>query len=214
MSSSQLHPHSESGTLLGRHRDRIIKDLGSSVSRGSLEYFKKILPPIRPEFDINKISSHLIKNGDLVQKEGIYVWNEFRLATIATTEMQSFNRTLINIFNAICDAALETSGIRVAPTNDMVTDEDNGSWSVNGSSTTLYGYLKLKEGEERVKRRGKGEAEEKDLWYNIAVSLSLKTVDDSEVKSKSCLNFSSKINLFVFTECSKCYSKYETCISS
>ena len=197
VSSSQLHPHSESGTLLGRQRDRIIKDLGSSVSRGSLEYFKKILPPIRPEFDINKISSHLIKNGYLVQKEGIYVWNEFRLATIATTEIQSFSRTIVNVLNAICDAALETSGIRVAPTVDMVTDEDNGSWSVNGSSATLYGYLKLKEGEERVKRRGKGEAEgeEKDLWYNIAVSLSLKTVDDSEVKPKKCLNFSSKANL-------------------
>ena len=197
-------------------RDAIIKDLGSSVPRGSLEYFKKILPPIRPEFDINKISSHLIKNGYLVQKEGIYVWNEFRLATIATTEMQSFSRTLVNVLNAICDAALETSGIRVAPTVDMVTDEDNGSWSVNGSSATLYGYLKLKEGEERVKRRGKGEAEgeEKDLWYNIAVSLSLKTVDDSEVKSKSYLNFSSKINSFAFTECSECCSQYETCISS
>ena len=214
MSSSQLHPHSESGTLLGRQGDRIIKDLGSSVSRGSLEYFKKILPPIRPEFDINKISSHLIKNGYLVQKEGIYVWNEFRLATIATTEIQSFSRTLVNVFNAICDAALETSGIRVAPTVDMVTDEDNGSWSVNGNSATLYGYFKLKEGEERVKGRGKGEGEEKDLWYNIAVSLSLKTVDDSEVKSKSYLNFSSKINSFAFTECSECCSQYETCISS
>ena len=66
---------------------------------------------------------------------------------------------------------------------------------MNGNSATLYGYLKLKEGEERVKRRGKGEAEEKDLWYNIAVSLSLKTVDDSEVKPKKCLNFSSKANL-------------------
>ena len=107
MSSSQLHSHSESGTLLGRQGDRIIKGLGSSALRGALEYFKKILPPIRPEFDINKISSHLIKNGDLVQKEGIYVWNEFRLATIATTKMQIFKRTLINIFNAICDAAIE-----------------------------------------------------------------------------------------------------------
>ena len=191
-----------------RQRGAIIESLGNVVSRGLLEYFKKILPPIRPEFDINKISSHLIKNGYLVQKEGIYVWNEFRLATIATTEIQSFSRTIVNVLNAICDAALETSGIRVAPTVDMVTDEDNGSWSVNDSSATLYGYLKLKEGEERVKRRGKGEAEaeEKDLWYNIAVSLSLKTVDDSEVKSKSCLNFSSKINLFVFTECSECCS--------
>ena len=87
---------------------------------------------------------------------------------------------------------------------------------MNGNSATLYGYLKLKEGEERVKRRGKGEAEaeEKDLWYNIAVSLSLKTVDDSEVKSKSCVNFSSKINLFVFTECSECCSQYETRINS
>ena len=87
---------------------------------------------------------------------------------------------------------------------------------MNGNSATLYGYLKLKEGEERVKRRGKGEAEgeEKDLWYNIAVSLSLKTVDDSEVKSKSCLNFSSKTNLNFFIECSECRSQYETCISS
>ena len=113
---------------VNNQRDAIIKDLGNGISRGSLEYFKKILPPIRHEFDINKISSHLIKNGYLVQKEGIYVWNEFRLATIATTEIQSFSRTLVNVLNAICDAALETSGIRVAPTNDMVTDEDNGSW--------------------------------------------------------------------------------------
>ena len=180
MSSSQLHPHSESGTLLGRHRDRIIKDLGSSVSRGSLEYFKKILPPIRPEFDINKISSHLIKNGYLVQKEGIYVWNEFRLATIATTEIQSPSRTLVNVFNAIFDAALETSSIGVAPTVDMVTDGDNAPWSVNGSSSKPDGYLVLKETEERVKKKG----ERKALWYNIAASLSLKMRDDPEVNSK------------------------------
>ena len=227
--SSQLHLHGESGTLLGRQRDRIIKDLGSSVSRGSLEYFKKILPPIRPEFDINKISSHLIKNGNLVQEKGIYVWKEFRMETTpTTTEKQFFNDPLVNVFNSVCDAALGTSNIKVASTVDMAMDGDNGPWSVNGSSAKPDGYFKLKGTEEKVKRKRKrrreekrkddGEKEEngekKDLWYNIAVSLSLKTVDDSEVKSKSCVNFSSKINLFVFTECSECCSQYETRINS
>ena len=51
---------------VNNQRVAIIKDLRNGVSKGSLEYFKKILPPIRPEFDINKISSHLIQNGDLV----------------------------------------------------------------------------------------------------------------------------------------------------
>ena len=210
VSSSQLHLHGESGTFLGRQRDRVIKDLGSSVSRGSLEYFKKILPPIRPEFDINKISSHLINDGNLVQEEGIHVWNEFRLATTATTEKRSFSRLLINVFNAIHDAALETSSIKVAPTIDMVTGGDNVPRSVKNSSVKPYGYLILKETEERVSEK----SEVVNLWYNIAVSLSLKTVDDSEVKSKSYLNFPSKINLFVFTECSECRSQYETCIRS
>ena len=177
VSSSQLHPHSESGTLLGRQRDRIIKDLGSSVSRGSLEYFKKILPPIRPEFDINKISSHLIKNGDLVQEQGIYVWKEFRMATAATmTEKQFFNEPLVNVFNIIRDAALETSSIRVAPTVDLVTDGANAPWSVNGSYAKPDGYLILKE---RVKKKGK----EKTLWYNIAVSLEFKKKTNLKLKA-------------------------------
>ena len=204
-----------------RQRGAIIKSLGNGVSRGSLEYFKKILPPIRPEFDINKISSHLIKNGNLVQEKGIYVWKEFRMETTpTTTEKQFFNDPLVNVFNSVCDAALGTSNIKVASTVDMAMDGDNGPWSVNGSSAKPDGYFKLKGTEEKVKRKRKrrreekrkddGEKEEngekKDLWYNIAVSLSLKTVDDSEVKSKSYLNFSSKINSFAFTECSECCS--------
>ena len=195
---------------VNNQRDAIIKDLGNGISRGSLEYFKKILPPIRPEFDINKISSHLINDGNLVQEEDIYVWNEFRLATTATTEKRSFSRLLINVFNAIHDAALETSSIKVAPTIDMVTGGDNVPRSVKNSSVKPYGYLILKETEERVSEK----SEVVNLWYNIAVSLSLKTVDDSEVKSKSCLNFSSKTNLNFFIECSECCSQYETCISS
>ena len=180
VSSSQLHLHGESGTLLGRQRDRIIKDLGSSVSRGSLEYFKKILPPIRPEFDINKISSHLIKNGDLVQEQGIYVWKEFRMPTAATmTENQFFNKPLVNVFNIIRDAALETSSIRVAPTVDLVTDGANAPWSVNGSYAKPDGYLILKETEERVKKNG----EEKTLWYNIAVSLEFKKKMNLKLKA-------------------------------
>ena len=189
--SSPVYSHSEGGTSLVKHRSAIIKDLGNSVYRGSLDYFKEILPPIRPEFDINKISSHLINDGNLVQEEDIHVWNEFRLATTATTEKRSFSRLLINVFNAIHDAALETSSIKVAPTIDMVTGGDNVPRSVKNSSVKPYGYLILKETEERVSEK----SEVVNLWYNIAVSLSLKTVDDSEVKPKKCLNFSSKANL-------------------
>ena len=156
---------------VNNQRGAIIKDLGNGVSKGSLEYFKKILPPIRPEFDINKISSHLIKNGDLVQEEGIYVWKEFRMPTAATmTENQFFNKPLVNVFNIIRNAALETSSIRVAPTVDMVTDGNNAPWSVNGSSAKPDGYLILKEDEKRIKKK----RERKALWYNIAVSLEFK----------------------------------------
>ena len=162
------------------HRDAIIQDLGSSVPRGSLEYFKKILPPIRPEFDINKISSHLIKNGDLVQEQGIYVWKEFRMATAATMkEKQFFNKPLVNVFNIIRNAALETSSIRAVPTVDMVTDGVNAPWSVNGSYAKPDGYLILKETEERVKKKG----EEKTLWYNIAVSLEFKKKMNLKLKA-------------------------------
>ena len=156
---------------VNNQRDAIIKDLGNGISRGSLEYFKKILPPIRPEFDINKISSHLIKNGDLVQEQGIYVWKAFRMPTAATmTVNQFFNKPLVNVFNIIRDAALETSSIRVAPTVDMVTDGNNAPWSVNGSSAKPDGYLILKEAEKRIKKKW----ERKVLWYNIAVSLEFK----------------------------------------
>ena len=156
---------------VNNQRDAIIKDLGNGISRGSLEYFKKILPPIRPEFDINKISSHLIKNGDLVQEQGIYVWKAFRMPTAATmTVNQFFNKPLVNVFNIIRDAALETSSIRVAPTVDMVTDGNNAPWSVNGSSAKPDGYLILKEAEKRIKKK----RERKALWYNVAVSLEFK----------------------------------------
>ena len=174
------------GEYVNGQRDAIIKDLGGSVPRGSLDYFKKILPPIRPEFDINKISSHLIKNRDLVQEGGINVWKEFRMATAATmTEKQFFNEPLANVFNAIRDAALKTSNIYIASTVDMVMDGDNAPWSVKRISARPDGYLVLKETEEGVKRRGKEKEkrEDKDLWYDTAVSLSLKTVDNSEVIS-------------------------------
>ena len=52
-------------------RDVIVKDLGSTVPRGSLDYFKKISPPLRPEFDFNKILFQLIKNEDLAQEKNI-----------------------------------------------------------------------------------------------------------------------------------------------
>ena len=170
-------------------RDAIIKDLGGSVPRGSLDYFKEILPPIRPEFDINKISSHLIRNGDLVQEGGINVWKEFRMATAATmTEEKFFNKPLVNIFNAIRDAALKTSNIDMASTVDMVTDGNNAPWSVKRNSSRPDGYLVLKETEEGVKRRGKGrgegEGDEKVLWYNIAVSLEFKKKKNLELEAE------------------------------
>ena len=94
-------------------------------------------------------------------------------------------RSLVNVFNAIRDAALKTSNIDIASTVDMVTDGNNAPWSVKRNSSRPDGYLVLKETEEGVKRRGKDKEkrEDKDLWYNIAVSLSLKTVDNSEVIS-------------------------------
>ena len=61
----------------------------------------------------------------------------------------------------------------------MVTGGDNVPRSVKNSSVKPYGYLILKETEERVSEK----SEVVNLWYNIAVSLSLKTVDNSEVKS-------------------------------
>ena len=88
-------------------RDVIVKDLGSTVPRGSLDYFKKILPPLRPEFNIHEIASHLIKNEDLTQEEGLYVWKEFRKAPTATTlEKEFFNDPLVNVFRTMRHAAL------------------------------------------------------------------------------------------------------------
>ena len=188
-------------------RDAIIRDLGSSVPRGSLDYFKKILPPLRPEFEIDKISSHLIKNGDLVREKGLYVWKEFKKAPTATTlEKEFFNDPLVNVFRAIRDAALETSNIKVAPTLDLVTDGDVVPGSVKSNSAKPDGYLVLKETEERVmdlrkgrkkrkgKKRGKGKGEQKKggkvLWYDIAVSFEFKTKNNPELKSEVTRKFS------------------------
>ena len=180
-------------------RDVIIRDLGSDVLRGSLDYFKKILPPLRPEFNIHEIASHLIKNGDLTQEEGLYVWKEFRKAPTATTlENEFFNDPLVNVFRTIRDAALETSSIKVAPTLDLVTDGDVVSGSVKSNSTKPDGYLVLKETEERVKdlgkKRGKGKGEqkkgEKVLWYDIAVSFEFKIKSNPELKSEVTRKFS------------------------
>ena len=104
-------------------RDFMVKDLGSTVPRGSLDYFKKILPPLRPEFDFNMILFQLIKNGDLAQEKDIYVWKELRVVPTSTTlEKEIFDDPLINVFKAIRDAALKTSNIKADHTINMVTD--------------------------------------------------------------------------------------------
>ena len=177
---------SESSEYRSRHvkkqRKVVFQELGRRIPRGSLDYFLSIIPPLRPEFDIERITEYLVQSGDLVQWGDALVWNEFKEISVAR-ENVIYNKPLVNIFRAILEAAEKTSLVEPSPvpTLSLITDGNSVPWSARGSNLRPDGYLVLRETKENKL--------EKVLWYNIAACLEFKKDSGSVQRFEVCRCF-------------------------
>ena len=158
-------------------RKAIIEQLGSTVPWGTSEYRTSIIPPLRPEFDIDRISDYLITKKHLKRRGDSYIWREFETKTKANESMM-YNEPLENVFNAIIDAARETSGIDETPTLVLSTDGNHAPWSVRRSDIKPDGFLVIQDSDETK--------ENNTLWYNIAACFAFKTNRHSNDEFEVC----------------------------
>ena len=96
----------------------IIERLGGNIRSGSLEYFfNHVLPPLKPEFDIDRIYDFCIKEKILYKRRGSkkYAWKGVRknLKSVKENKMQ-----FINILHAVVKVA---QGVTSADTSLDVT---------------------------------------------------------------------------------------------
>ena len=92
-------------------RSEVIENLDNEVRMGNMDYFfNNILPPIRPEFDIEQIFKHCVKKKILTKgpKSKGYTWK-----AVPKNAKGLSNRVYVNpfmrIFRAVIKAAQETS---------------------------------------------------------------------------------------------------------
>ena len=160
----------------------VFQELGRHIPRGSLDYFLSIMPPLRSEFDIEWITEYLIQSGDLVKWGDTLVWNELKEISVAR-ENVNYNKTLVNIFRAVLDAAEKTSLVEPSPVPilSLITGGNSVPWSARGSNLKPDGYLVLRETRESKL--------EKVLWYNIAACLEFKKDSGSIQRFEACCCF-------------------------
>ena len=96
----------------------IIERIGGDIRSGSLEYFfNHVLPPLKPEFDIDRIYDFCIKEKILYKRRGSkkYAWKGVRknLKSVKENKMQ-----FINILHAVVKVA---QGVTSADTSLDVT---------------------------------------------------------------------------------------------
>lgn len=88
-------------------------------------FFNHVLPPIRPEFNVDRIYNFCIKNKTLIKREKSrrYMWKELQSGS-KDVDNGAYRSPFINIFRAIVDAAQKTSlnSSDVIPAYFMPTD--------------------------------------------------------------------------------------------
>ena len=190
-------------------RSEVIENLDNEVRMGNMDYFfNNILPPIRPEFNIEQIFKHCVKKKLLTKgpKSKGYTWKAVpKNAKVLT------NRVYINpfmrIFRAVIKAAQETSSPKTTRIPFMPVDGRGIKLSVSDEKPRPFVYI------ENPNVIFPGTIKERH-WFSAGFGFHFKgkKIDEFDV-STSYLPLGIKFNLFYFTEygetTSETYSYYE-----
>ena len=109
----------------------IIGSLQGDVRMGTMSYFfKHVLPPVRPEFDVDRIYDLCIRNKTLLKRgrSKRYTWKGARTNS-TDVSVDEYKSMFLNIYTAITQAAQETSSSSsVLPRFVPVTNEQNNTF--------------------------------------------------------------------------------------
>ena len=139
-------------------------------------FFDYILPPIRPEFSIDKILDYCIAKRILRKytTTNKYYWEGLPQSPrdSSSHETDVSNKPLVKIFDAITEATRETSGPRLFPTNYLYADGNNATWSERGSRIKPDAQLFVSDPNDTYPKSLAGKH-----WYNSALSLHFKKAE-------------------------------------
>ena len=190
-------------------RSEVIENLDNEVRMGNMDYFfNNILPPIRPEFDIEQIFKYCVKKKILTKgpKSKGYTWK-----AVPKNAKGLSNRVYVNpfmrIFRAVIKAAQETSSPKTTRTPFMPVDGRGIKLSVSDEKPRPFVYI------ENPNVIFPGTIKERH-WFSAGFGFHFKgkKVDEFDV-SISYPPLGIKFNFFYFTEygetTSETYSYYE-----
>lgn len=161
-------------------RAAIIEYIGGEVWYDSVEYFfGHVLPPIRPEFDVDQIVKQCIEDGALKynKRSKKYWWKDFPSSSVRKKmhETKVYNKPLGNIFDAITNAASKIERSRnMKPTGRLHTDGNRATWSMKGSDIKPDGHIFKDSKDDSYPKILKGKH-----WYNVAFSFHFKKSENS-----------------------------------
>ena len=162
-----------------RQRDAIIYHIGSEVAEDSMDYFfQNVLPPIKPEFDIDRILARCVRNKLLAihRPTGKYHWTCFKLESECHThETKVYNGPITEIFNEITKAALDDiQSPKPEVTCQIHADGNKATWSLKESELKPDAHLFIKSPYNTYPEMLDGKH-----WYNVALSLHFKKTTKS-----------------------------------
>ena len=109
----------------------IIGSLRGDVRMGTMSYFfKHVLPPVRREFDIDRIYGHCIKNKELLKRgrSKRYTWKGVQTNSMGMSS-DGYKSIFLSIYTAITQAAQETSSSgSIQPRFVPVTNEQSNTF--------------------------------------------------------------------------------------
>ena len=124
-------------------RSEVIENLDNEVRMGNMDYFfNNILPPIRPEFDIEQIFKYCVKKKILTKgpKSKGYTWK-----AVPKNAKGLSNRVYVNpfmrIFRAVIKAAQETSSPKTTRIPFMPVDGRGIKLSVSDEKPKPFVYI-------------------------------------------------------------------------
>lgn len=157
-------------------RRALTEYIGGQVCAATVGYFfSRVLPPILPQFNIERIYGYCIDKGFLKIPEECekYVWSDFLTNPGNDTKHETaVFRPLKKIFKYVTDAVKQTQKNGVycpAPTTYLHVDGNTASWSENDSYLKPDGHVYLKNGEP-----GNPKHPNEHNWYNSVFILQFK----------------------------------------
>ena len=146
-------------------------------------FFDYILPPIRPEFNIDQILEYCVQHNALRGSSLTenFSWNHFSLNKSIACETEIYNQSLMDIFDVITNAALETwSGTspKPEPSCYLYADGNKATWSLKGSDIKPDAHMFLKNPGSNFPKKHGGRH-----WYTAALSFHFKKSEKDDYEA-------------------------------